>query len=348
MGSTRYQKLLITGGAGFIGSGFVRMALSRGHDVTVLDALTYSGHRENLDGAQPGDHLNLVEGNICDPSLVKALLRDKKPDAVINFAAESHVDRSITGPSEFIKTNVTGTFNLLENSLSYWTDVTNKNPYFRFVQISTDEVFGELGPKDPPFSETHPYRPNSPYSASKASSDHLVRAWFHTYGLPVLVTNCSNNYGPRQFPEKLIPFMIRCALENRPLGVYGDGSNIRDWIHVEDHCAGIALALLKGKPGESYCFGGGAERDNLTVVKRICASLDQLAPRSDGKPHESAITFIKDRPGHDWRYAINDSKAEKELGFKREYDFESGIHQTVKWYIENEAWRIAVTRKGET
>jgi dTDP-glucose 4,6-dehydratase len=338
------KTLLLTGGCGFIGSAFVRQRVAQGDTVIVLDALTYAGHEENLHGVGgPGRH-ELVRGNICDAALVNDLCRRHDFDAILNFAAESHVDRSISSPGEFIETNIRGVFVLLNAAMAHWRGRSD----FRYLQVSTDEVFGSLGPTGY-FHETTPMAPNSPYSSSKAAGDLLVRAWHHTYGLPTITTNCSNNYGPRQYPEKLIPTMIACALAGKPLPVYGDGGNIRDWIHVEDHCAGISLALANGKPGETYCFGGNAERNNLQVVRAICAELDRLAPRSDGRPHESAIELVADRLGHDRRYAIDDSRAQRELGFTRTYeDFERGLAQTVRWYLDNQAWCEAVTGKAVT
>lgn len=334
------MRLLVTGGAGFIGSGFVLEALRSGHEVTVLDALTYAGHSENLSEAK-GSY-EFVEGNICDRTLVAELLKNRRPHALIHFAAESHVDRSITGPGEFIQTNIVGTFSLLEEALGFWKSLSGSDREgFRFIQVSTDEVFGELG-ETGYFTEKSHYEPSSPYSASKAAGDHLARAWYRTYGLPTLVTNCSNNYGPRQFPEKLIPLMISHALTRKPLPVYGQGLNTRDWIHVEDHCRGILRTIEKGKVGETYCFGGNAERKNIDVVKSICTLLDELSPRTDGKKHESGIQYVADRPGHDWRYAIDSSKAEKELQFERLYDFEAGLRQTVQWYLNHRDWAETV------
>ena len=341
------KNLLVTGAAGFIASAYVRQRLDAGDSVVVLDKLTYAGHPENLDGCDAlakskGAKFELVVGDITDSKLVGDLLKKHQPDAVLNFAAESHVDNSIASPGEFIETNIRGTFVLLDQSLRYFKSLTGKGQEdFRFLQVSTDEVFGTLG-ETGKFSETTPYAPNSPYSASKASADLLVRAWFHTYALPAITTNCSNNYGPRQFPEKLIPVMIQNAMTGKPLPVYGDGGNVRDWIHVEDHSAGVHLALTKGKPGETYCFGGNAERNNLDVVKEICAQLDQAAPRQDGKKHEAGIAFVTDRLGHDRRYAIDDGKAVRELGFKRNYDFANGLRNTVAWYLENQIWCAAV------
>ncbi len=334
-----FQKsILVTGGAGFIGSMFVRQGVEQGHRVVVLDALTYAGHRENLNSIEGPGKFEWVLGNILDGPLVKHLLHQNEIDFVVNFAAESHVDRSILNPSAFIKTNIQGTFQLLSSSMSYWNDLENsKKKNFRYLQISTDEVYGALGPTGK-FSETTAYAPNSPYSASKASADHLVRSWFHTYGLPTLTTNCSNNYGPRQFPEKLIPHMILCALNHKPLPVYGDGENIRDWIHVADHCDGVWLALNQGIPGQTYCFGGNSERNNLEVVQTICKNLDEIQPRNDGQSYKSNICFVKDRPGHDRRYAIDDTKAQRELGFKCRFHFEEGLADTIRWYLNNQLW----------
>lgn len=316
------MNLLVTGAAGFIGSEFVRIAEAKGDNVIVLDALTYAGKKENLSGTS----CKLIIGNICDGKLVSEILHDNKIDALINFAAESHVDNSIAAPDIFIKTNINGTHTLLEASRQYYSN--NKN--FRYVQISTDEVFGSLELGDgKKFSETTPYAPSSPYSSSKAAADHLVRAWHHTYGLPAIITNCSNNYGPRQFPEKLIPRMITLALAGEKLPVYGNGANVRDWIHVSDHSNGVYLALTKGQPGQSYCFGGNAEISNIDLVKIICAQLDKLKPRAHGS-YSDLITFVTDRAGHDMRYAIDDSKAQRELGFKRKFTFESGLAETIK------------------
>ncbi len=335
---THPHTLLVTGACGFIGSTFVRMARARGYRIIVLDALTYAGHRVNISEVEKPGELELAIGNICDGRLVAELLQKHQIDGLINFAAESHVDRSIDSPAAFIETNVVGTFTLLNAAHVYWQGLTGaKKEGFRYIQISTDEVYGSLGPTGK-FSETTPFAPNSPYSSSKAAGDHLTRAWFHTYGLPTITTNCSNNYGPRQFPEKLIPYMITCALDGKPLPVYGDGGNVRDWIHVEDHSAGILLALEKGTPGNTYCFGGNAERNNLDVVRTICRQLDELRPRSDGRSHETGISFVKDRLGHDRRYAIDDSFAQRELGFKRKYEFESGLAQTIRWYLDNTKW----------
>jgi dTDP-glucose 4,6-dehydratase len=338
------RKILITGGAGFIGSNFVDDCVRLGDNVVVLDLMTYAGHESNL--AASRGSIEFVEGDIADRELVRGLFAKHDFDAVVNFAAESHVDRSITAPAGFVHTNVLGVFSLLDGALGHFERLTEaEKSKFKFVHVSTDEVFGALG-ETGKFTETTAYAPNSPYSASKAGGDHLARAWFHTYKLPVVVTNCSNNYGPRQFPEKLIPHMINCALSGRELPVYGKGQNVRDWIHVSDHCAGVRLALEKGVPGESYCFGGNSERRNLDVVKSICAELDRAAPREGGGSYSKQIAFVEDRKGHDWRYAIDDSKAQRELGFKRRYSsFEEGLAQTVQWYLSNRAWMNAVLAK---
>ncbi len=339
------MNLLITGGAGFIGSTFVRMALAKGHSVTVLDRLTYAGHRENLEELLLSGAVRLVVGSIADANVVSSLLLGTtRWDAVVNFAAESHVDRSISGPSPFIETNILGTFQLLEASLKYWRTLEPEaRSRFRYLQVSTDEVYGELGPTGK-FSEKTPYQPNSPYSASKAAADHLVRAWHHTYGLPVLTTNCSNNYGPRQLPEKLIPLMIANAVAGKPLPVYGTGLNVRDWIHVADHCAGILLALERGTPGDTYCFGGNAERTNLDVVHGLCDTLDRLKPRATGS-YRDLIAFVTDRPGHDFRYAIDDTLACEKLGFTRSYDFTRGLRNTIEWYLDNQLWVHTILEK---
>jgi dTDP-glucose 4,6-dehydratase len=307
--------------------------------VTVLDALTYAGHRENLEGLA----CELVVGDIRDGAKVRALLEQIRPDGLVHFAAESHVDRSIEGPAAFLETNVMGTFELLRASREYLE--RHQPPAWKYVQVSTDEVYGSLG-ETGKFSEETPFAPNSPYSASKASADHFVRAWHHTFGFPAVVTHCSNNYGPRQYPEKLIPHMIRCALEGKALPVYGDGQNVRDWIHVDDHCTGVYLALTVGRPGETYCFGGNAEKKNLDLVHILCDHLDRLKPRSDGKSYRTQIAFVKDRLGHDRRYAIDDRKAERELQFTRKHRFESGLEQTIRWYLENERWSQTVLAKG--
>ena len=332
------QTWLVTGGAGFIGGNFVLDAVASGIRVVNLDALTYAG---NLDTLSPldgnPDHV-FVQGDIGDRALVARLLAEHRPQAVVNFAAESHVDRSIDGPAAFVQTNVVGTFNLLEAAREYYRGLEGgAQAAFRFLHVSTDEVYGSLGDEGK-FTEETPYAPNSPYSASKAASDHLVRAYHHTYGLPVLTTNCSNNYGPFQFPEKLIPLVILKALAGDPLPVYGDGRNVRDWLFVKDHCAAIRRVLEAGRIGETYNVGGDAERQNIEVVKAICTLLDQRRPRDDGQPRESQITFVKDRPGHDRRYAIDASKIQSELGWQPTVDFEQGMAATVDWYLANEAW----------
>lgn len=338
------KKFLVTGGAGFIGSNFVELALEQGHQVVVLDLLTYAGHPENLEHVKA--KIEFVRGDIRDRAKLSALFDRHHFDVVVNFAAESHVDRSIENAGVFVETNVLGVLSLLDVALREWTSRTpSAREHFRFVQVSTDEVFGSLQDGDLPFTEKTAYAPSSPYSASKAGGDHLVRAWHHTYGLPALVTNCSNNYGPRQFPEKLIPYMIRCAIEGKKLPVYGNGRNVRDWIHVKDHCAGIMLAIEKGQLGESYCFGGRSERRNINVVEAICDELDRLTPRGGGESYRTLISYVEDRKGHDWRYAIDDAKAESELGFIREYTrFEDGLKQTVAWYLKNQEWMRAVLK----
>lgn len=334
------RKILITGAAGFIGSNFAEQAVAAGDRVVILDALTYAGHLENLEAVK--SQIEFVHGNICDRDAVSNLFAKHDFDVIVNFAAESHVDRSIEHAASFVETNVMGVCSLLDASLKIWEKKKgDARENFRFIQVSTDEVFGQLGDEGY-FTEETPYAPSSPYSSSKAGGDHLARAWNHTYKLPVIVTNCSNNYGPKQFPEKLIPTIIRCALAGQPLPVYGNGKNVRDWIHVSDHCAGVRLAIEKGVPGQSYCFGGRSERQNLEVVKSICAELDRLVPKPQGS-YASQIRFVEDRKGHDWRYAIDDSKAERELGFKRQFTkFEEGLKQTIQWYLENQSWVKAV------
>ncbi|MBT9132361.1 MAG: dTDP-glucose 4,6-dehydratase 2 [Firmicutes bacterium] len=328
---------LITGGAGFIGSNFVRQCLAGEERLQIIniDKLTYAGNKESLAGHP--NHL-FIHADIGNRALIRELLLKYLPEAIIHFAAESHVDRSIDGPADFIETNVVGTFALLEAARFYWHNLdSDKRREFRFLHVSTDEVYGSLGPEGY-FTEESPYQPSSPYSASKASSDHLVRAWHHTYGLPVLVTNCSNNYGPYQFPEKLIPLMIIKALAGEKLPVYGDGLNVRDWLYVEDHCRAIRTVLNKGRPGQTYNIGGHCEKTNLEVVKTICAVLDELAPTSPFIPHSALLTFVKDRPGHDRRYAIDAGKIQHELGFVPKETFATGLHKTVRWYLENRDW----------
>lgn len=330
---------LVTGGAGFIGSCFVLRQVQAGMKVINLDKLTYSGNLENLEKIQNDRNHVFVRGDIGDETLVRDLLEKYRPDAVINFAAESHVDRSILDPDVFVKTNVLGTEILLRVVKDWWKELDgDKKNRFRFHHISTDEVFGTLSMDDPAFTEETPFAPNSPYSASKASSDHFVRAYHETYGLPTVITNCSNNYGPRQFPEKLIPLMTLNALAGKPLPIYGTGENIRDWLHVEDHCDAIYEVLTKGRVGQTYNIGGRAERTNLFIVNKICEILDDIKPRSDGKSYKEQITFVKDRLGHDLRYAINCSKIEKELGWKPKHNFEDGLKETIQWYLNNEDW----------
>ena len=338
--------IVVTGGAGFIGSNFVREWFAHVPDarVVVLDALTYAGHLESLEAVKNEPGFAFVQGDIADSACVNALIAQYQPVAIVNFAAESHVDRSIHGPGDFIRTNVNGTFTLLEAARAHWSALQGEaRDNFRFLHVSTDEVYGSLEPGDAPFTETHPFQPNSPYSASKAASDHLVRAWFHTYGLPVLTTNCSNNYGPFHYPEKLIPLVILNALAGKPLPIYGDGSNIRDWLFVTDHCAAIRRVLAAGQLGETYNVGGWNEKTNLEVVRTICAQLDALHPREDGRDYAEQITFVTDRPGHDRRYAIDASKLHRELGWKPAETFETGVAKTVRWYLDNQDWVRAVT-----
>jgi dTDP-glucose 4,6-dehydratase len=329
---------LVTGGAGFIGSCYVLQARERGVRVINLDRLTYSGNLENLAALKNDPEHIFVHGDIGDEALLRELFLRHAPDAVVNFAAESHVDRSILDPEAFVRTNVLGTTVLLRVAEGYCSSLAGPaRAAFRFLHVSTDEVFGALGPEDPAFSESTPYSPNSPYSASKAASDHFVRAFHETYGLPVLITNCSNNYGPRQFPEKLIPLTILNALRRKPLPVYGKGGNVRDWLHVADHCRAIALVLEKGRAGRSYAIGGRSEKRNIEVVREVCRILDRLCPHPEG-PYESLVTFVKDRPGHDWRYAINCTRMEQELGWAPAETFAHGLEETVRWYLENEDW----------
>jgi dTDP-glucose 4,6-dehydratase len=333
--------ILVTGGAGFIGGNFVLDWLKepKTEGIINLDKLTYAGNLATLDSLKSDSRHVFVHGDICDQELVTRLLREYQPRAIVNFAAESHVDRSIHGPAEFVQTNIMGTFHLLECARAYWKDLPeSQQKNFRFHHVSTDEVFGSLSVEAPAFTETHSYEPNSPYSASKAASDHLVRAWFHTYGLPVLTSNCSNNYGPYHFPEKLIPLVILSAINGKSLPIYGDGQQVRDWLYVGDHCSAIHEVLANGKPGETYNIGGWNEKANIDVVKTICQILDGLRPRADGKSYAEQITFVKDRPGHDRRYAIDASKIARELGWKPKETFDSGIQKTVQWYIDNSVW----------
>jgi dTDP-glucose 4,6-dehydratase len=332
--------ILVTGGAGFIGSNFVLDWLSQSDEpVLNLDKLTYAGNRENLASIQADSRHVFVQGDIGDSALVDGLLAQYQPRAVVNFAAESHVDRSIHGPEDFIQTNIMGTFRLLEAVRSYYGSLAaDAKQAFRFLHVSTDEVYGSLAKTDPAFTETHRYEPNSPYSASKAASDHLVRAYHHTYGLPVLTTNCSNNYGPFHFPEKLIPLMIVNALAGKPLPVYGDGMQVRDWLYVRDHCSAIRTVLAGGRAGVVYNVGGWNEKPNIDIVNTICALLDEIRPKPDGKSYREQIAYVTDRPGHDRRYAIDASKVERELGWKPAETFESGIRKTVQWYLNNQEW----------
>ena len=339
--------ILVTGGAGFIGSNFVLDWLAHsGEPVLNLDKLTYAGNRRNLASLDGDARHVFVRGDIGDAALVARLLAEHRPRAVINFAAESHVDRSIHGAEDFIQTNVVGTFRLLEAVRAHWLARPEaEREAFRFLHVSTDEVYGSLAPDAPAFSERHPYEPNSPYSASKAASDHLVRAWHHTHGLPVLTTNCSNNYGPFHFPEKLIPLMIVNALAGKPLPVYGDGLQVRDWLYVGDHCSAIRRVLEAGRVGETYNVGGWNEQPNIAIVKTICALLDQLSPRADGQPYATQITHVKDRPGHDRRYAIDARKIESELGWRPAETFDSGIRKTVRWFLDHPEW-VAEVQSG--
>jgi dTDP-glucose 4,6-dehydratase len=339
--------IVVTGGAGFIGANFVLDWLAQSDEpVLNLDKLTYAGNRENLASLQGDPRHIFVQGDIADGALLARLLAEHRPRAVLNFAAESHVDRSIHGPEDFIQTNIVGTFRLLEAVRAYWGGLgETEKADFRFLHVSTDEVYGSLAPSDPAFTETHRYEPNSPYSASKAASDHLVRAYHHTYGLPVLTTNCSNNYGPFHFPEKLIPLMIVNALAGKPLPVYGDGMQIRDWLYVRDHCSAIRRVLQAGKTGEVYNVGGWNEKPNIEIVNTLCVLLDELRPRVDGKSYREQITYVKDRPGHDRRYAIDARKLEKELGWKPAETFETGIRKTVQWYLDHGDW-VAHVQSG--
>ena len=341
--------LLVTGGAGFIGGNFVHYWRERhpGDTIIVLDALTYAGNRETIEDV---DNVELIVGNICDTALVTRLLEERGIDTIVHFAAESHVDRSISAPDDFIETNVIGTHSLLKAARDVWVEKGSGRPH-RFHHVSTDEVYGSLGPNDPAFSETTQYQPNSPYSASKAGSDHLVRAYHHTFGLEVTTSNCSNNYGPYQYPEKLIPLFLLNALSGKPLPIYGDGMNVRDWLHVEDHCRGIEAVLKNGKPGETYNIGGGQELPNLTVIEEICRGVDAIfaadpslaerypdAPAAKGQPTEMLKTFVTDRKGHDRRYAIDETKAREEIGYTPSRDFPTGFAETMQWYLDNEAW----------
>jgi dTDP-glucose 4,6-dehydratase len=345
MQSMQPNPIVVTGGAGFIGSNFILQWLAAERSSVVnLDKLTYAGNLGNLEGVTTSPRYSFVHADICDRPAVSELLSRYRPRAIVHFAAESHVDRSIHGPDDFVRTNVTGTFSLLEEVRAYWFQLAGEEKAeFRFLHVSTDEVYGSLAAAEPAFSETTAYAPNSPYSATKAASDHLVRAYHHTYGLPTLTTNCSNNYGPFQFPEKLIPLVILNALKGKPLPVYGDGRNIRDWLFVADHCEAIRNVLSQGRVGETYNIGGKNEKRNLEIVDTICAVLDELRPGDPVVPHGKLITFVPDRPGHDRRYAIDASKIESELGWKPSETFETGIRKTIAWYLENEVWIREVT-----
>ena len=343
-----FTRILVTGGAGFIGSNFIRYVLSNYPEVYVqnLDLLTYAGSLENLKGLPVNARYQFVKGDICDKDTISSLMQTHNIDAIVHFAAESHVDRSITGPAAFIDTNIVGTFSLLETARQVWS-ASNlmKDNKARFHHISTDEVFGSLRPGEPAFSEETPYSPNSPYAASKASSDHLVRAYFHTYGFPITLTNCSNNYGPYQFPEKLIPLMILNALEGKPLPIYGDGLQIRDWLYVEDHCEAIWKVLQEGKVGQSYNIGGNNQPTNLEIVDDICALIDELRSNSGHIPHNQLKKYVTDRPGHDRRYAMNITKIQQELGWQPKHDLASGLRKTVEWYLENSDWITSIRQQ---
>jgi dTDP-glucose 4,6-dehydratase len=342
------KTILVTGGAGFIGSNFVLQWIEReGTPVVNLDKLTYAGNPRNLQRVSSDPRYHFVQGDVCDRELLGELLQQHEPRAIVHFAAESHVDRSIRGPDDFIRTNVHGTFCLIEEARAYCSGLAEEDRNaFRFLHVSTDEVYGSLGPHDAPFCETTAYAPNSPYSASKAGADHLVRAYHHTYGLPTLTTNCSNNYGPYQFPEKLIPLMILNARAGKPLPVYGDGMNVRDWLFVEDHCEAIRSLLARGRVGETYNIGGGSERRNIDIVESICSILDEACPADPVLPHRKLITFVKDRPGHDRRYAIDARKIEREVGWKPRESFGSGLRRTIQWYLQNQEWVEEVTSGG--
>jgi dTDP-glucose 4,6-dehydratase len=338
------KTILVTGGAGFIGSNFILQRVQADASRIInLDKLTYAGNLRNLESIANDQRYEFVHGDICDRALVRSLLEKHQPAAIAHFAAESHVDRSIRGPDDFIRTNIDGTFALLEETRAWWAGLPEeKRARFRFLHVSTDEVYGSLGATDPPFCETTPYAPNSPYAASKAASDHLVRAYHHTYGLPALTTNCSNNYGRFQFPEKLIPLMILNARDGKPLPIYGDGKNVRDWLYVDDHCAAISAVLDRGRPGETYNIGGRNEMLNIEIVETICDLVDEMTPRATGSRRD-LITFVKDRPGHDRRYAMDARKIERELGWQPAETFATGIRKTVRWYLENETWVREVT-----
>jgi dTDP-glucose 4,6-dehydratase len=348
MPTNMHNLILVTGGAGFIGSNFILQWIRKeSSPVLNLDKLTYAGNPRNLESVAERPSYQFQQGDIVERDLVRALLQRERPRAIVHFAAESHVDRSIHGPDDFVRTNVNGTFSLLEETRAYWSALPeSEREKFRFLHVSTDEVYGSLGPDDAAFSETTPYSPNSPYSASKAASDHLVRAYHHTYGLPTVTTNCSNNYGPYQFPEKLIPLIILNACGGKPLPVYGDGQNVRDWLYVEDHCDAIGAVLSQGTVGSTYNIGGCNEKKNLEIVNTVCELLDELRPNDPVVPHRSLITFVKDRPGHDRRYAMDTRKIERELHWRPKETFETGIRKTVNWYLQHEDWVKDVTSGG--
>jgi dTDP-glucose 4,6-dehydratase len=333
------KSILVTGGAGFVGSNFVLKWVAGGDSVVNLDLQTYAGNPESISSLTGNPSHILIRGDVADGELLASLLREHQPQAIVHFAAETHVDRSIVAPDAFLTTNVIGTFTLLEQARLYWSNLEEgKRSAFRFLHISTDEVYGSLKPHDPPFTESTPYAPNNPYAASKAASDHLVRAWFHTYGLPAIITNCSNNYGPHQFPEKLIPLMILNAMESKPLPVYGDGLNVRDWLFVSDHCDAICAVLENGRPGETYNVGGNSERKNIDVVTAICSMLDELRPDPAAGPRNRLITFVADRPGHDRRYAMDTTKLDRELGWRPSVNFDEGLRRTIQWYLAHPEW----------
>lgn len=339
------QTVIVTGGAGFIGSNFIHTFIDTALGIVVnIDKLTYAGNLENLDALVDNPRHIFVKGDICDSALIASLLNRHQPVAVVNFAAESHVDRSIIDPDAFVQTNVVGTFNLLNQTYHHWCGLPHERQIaFRFLQVSTDEVYGALGPDDDAFCETAPYAPNSPYSASKAAADHLVRAYHRTYGLPTVITNCSNNYGPYQFPEKLIPLVIHNALKGKSIPVYGDGLNVRDWLYVADHCQAVIKVLETATPGDAYNIGGNNQKTNLEVVKKICAILDEINPRAEGRSYADQISFVNDRPGHDRRYAIDASKIRDSLDWEPTNDFETGLRKTIQWYLDNQGWVENVT-----